>query len=101
MKKIQYFIYFLAVTLTFTACDSLDLAPEDYYGSKNFWNNEFNRMDPKFQNEAVSPILNKVGQFISSTKIRNTVANSSLSTRRDSGFSKIVNWLAKGNCKKI
>lgn len=42
---------------------------------KNFWNNEFNRMDPKFQNEAVSPILNKVGQFISSTKIRNTVAH--------------------------
>jgi len=42
----------------------------------NFWNNEFGRMDPKFQNEAVSPILNKVGQFISSTNIRNTVAHS-------------------------
>lgn len=43
---------------------------------KNFWINEFDRMDPKFQNEAVSPILNKVGQFISSTKIRDTVAHS-------------------------
>jgi hypothetical protein len=42
---------------------------------KNFWVNEFGRMDPKFQNEAVSPILNKVGQFISSTNIRNTVAH--------------------------
>lgn len=42
---------------------------------KNFWLNEFNRMDPKFQNEAVSPILNKVGQFIASTNIRNTVAH--------------------------
>ena len=42
---------------------------------KNFWVNEFDRMDPKFQNEAVSPILNKVGQFISSTNIRNTVAH--------------------------
>ena len=42
---------------------------------KNFWVNEFNKMDPKFQNEAVSPILNKVGQFISSTKIRNTVSH--------------------------
>ena len=42
---------------------------------KNFWINEFDRMDPKFQNEAVSPILNKVGQFISSTNIRNTVAH--------------------------
>lgn len=42
---------------------------------KNFWVNEFDRMDPKFQNEAVSPILNKVGQFIASTNIRNTVAH--------------------------
>lgn len=41
----------------------------------NFWRNEFGKMDPKFQNEAVSPILNKVGQFISSTNIRNTVAH--------------------------
>jgi len=44
---------------------------------KNFWVNEFDRMDPKFQNEAVSPILNKVGQFISSTKIRDTIAHAS------------------------
>lgn len=43
---------------------------------KNFWLNEFNKMDDKFQNEAVAPILNKVGQFISSTNIRNTVAHS-------------------------
>ena len=42
---------------------------------KNFWNNEFNRMEQRFQNEAVSPILNKVGQFISSTNIRNTIAH--------------------------
>jgi hypothetical protein len=41
----------------------------------NFWRNEFDRMDPKFQNESVSPILNKVGQFIASTNIRNTVAH--------------------------
>jgi len=47
----------------------------------NFWHNEFDRMDPKFQNEAVSPILNKVGQFISSTKIRNTVAHSQSKVR--------------------
>ncbi|MBU3935076.1 type IV secretion system DNA-binding domain-containing protein [Patescibacteria group bacterium] len=40
---------------------------------KNFWVNEFDRMDQKFQNEAVSPILNKVGQFIASTNIRNTI----------------------------
>ncbi len=41
----------------------------------NFWHNEFDRMDAKFQNESVSPILNKVGQFISSTNIRDTVAH--------------------------
>lgn len=41
----------------------------------NFWHNEFAKMDPKFQNESVSPILNKVGQFIASTNIRNTVAH--------------------------
>lgn len=40
---------------------------------KNFWINEFDRMDPKFQNEAVAPILNKVGQFLSSSNIRNTI----------------------------
>jgi len=39
----------------------------------NFWINEFDRMDPKFQNEAVAPILNKVGQFLSSSNIRNTI----------------------------
>ncbi|MFA6518408.1 MAG: type IV secretion system DNA-binding domain-containing protein [Candidatus Shapirobacteria bacterium] len=42
---------------------------------KNFWINEFDQMDAKFQNEAIAPILNKVGQFISSTNIRNTIAH--------------------------
>lgn len=40
MKKITYFIFSLAITLVFAACDTLDLSPEDYYGSNNFWNNE-------------------------------------------------------------
>ena len=42
---------------------------------RNFWLNEFEQMDPKFQNEAIAPILNKVGQFISSSNIRNTIAH--------------------------
>ena len=42
---------------------------------KNFWLNEFNTMDEKFRSESVSPILNKVGQFIASTNIRNTIAH--------------------------
>lgn len=41
----------------------------------NFWKNEFDRMDDKFQQEAIAPILNKVGQFLSSTNIRNTIAH--------------------------
>ncbi len=42
---------------------------------KNFWLNEYAQMDAKFQNEAIAPILNKVGQFIASSNIRNTVAH--------------------------
>lgn len=40
---------------------------------QNFWINEFGSMDAKFQTEAVSPILNKVGQFLSTPTIRNIV----------------------------
>jgi len=36
----------------------------------NFWHHEFDKMAPKFQSEAVSPILNKVGQFVTSPLIR-------------------------------
>ncbi|MFA6007795.1 MAG: DUF87 domain-containing protein, partial [Candidatus Shapirobacteria bacterium] len=49
----------------------------------NFWRNEFDRMDDKFQNEAVAPILNKVGQFLSSTNIRNTIAHPKSKIRID------------------
>jgi len=48
---------------------------------RNFWLNEFEQMDPKFQNEAIAPILNKVGQFVSSTNIRNTIAHSKSKVR--------------------
>jgi starch-binding outer membrane protein, SusD/RagB family len=40
MKRTIYIIYILALTMALVSCDSLDLAPEDYYGSNNFWNNE-------------------------------------------------------------
>lgn len=42
---------------------------------KNFWLNEFNKMPPNLKSEAVSPILNKVGQFLSSQTIRNIVGH--------------------------
>lgn len=36
----------------------------------NFWQSEFERMPDRLQQEAISPILNKVGQFVSSPSIR-------------------------------
>ncbi len=40
---------------------------------KAFWENEFDKMSDKFKTEAVAPIQNKVGQFVSSRMIRNIV----------------------------
>ena len=40
---------------------------------KNFWEDEFEAMPEKFRAEAISPIQNKVGQFIQSRTIRSIV----------------------------
>lgn len=40
---------------------------------RDFFINEYEKYDPKFRNEAIAPIQNKVGQFLSSTTIRNIV----------------------------
>ncbi len=40
---------------------------------KNFWVYEFEQMSEKQRNEAIAPILNKVGQFVSSPLVRNVV----------------------------
>lgn len=40
---------------------------------RNFWLSEFNVMPERSRVEAVSPILNKVGQFVTSPLIRNVV----------------------------
>jgi CxxC-x17-CxxC domain-containing protein len=42
-------------------------------GVKSFWNNEFAKYPDKFREEAVSPIQNKVGQFITMPLIRNII----------------------------
>jgi len=42
---------------------------------RNFWEAEFARMPDKLKSEAVSPIQNKVGQFVSSRMIRNIIGN--------------------------
>lgn len=38
-----------------------------------FWKQEYEQYDPRFRNEAIAPIQNKVGQFLSSSLIRNIV----------------------------
>ncbi|TDE14691.1 RagB/SusD family nutrient uptake outer membrane protein [Dyadobacter psychrotolerans] len=41
MKKIKYFIYLAALSmLTFSCQNALELAPQDYFGDGNFWQNE-------------------------------------------------------------
>ncbi len=39
----------------------------------NFWVREFGKMPDRFREEAISPILNKVGQFVSSPLIRGII----------------------------
>lgn len=66
---------------------------------KAFWVNEFAGYADKFASEAVSPIQNKVGQFLSTSLIRNIVGQvkSSLDMRKimDEGKILILN-LSKG-----
>lgn len=40
---------------------------------RDFFFNEYEKYDPKFRTEAIAPIQNKVGQFLSSSTIRNIV----------------------------
>ncbi|PID70187.1 hypothetical protein CSB37_03360 [bacterium DOLZORAL124_38_8] len=41
---------------------------------KNFWVNEFAGWSEKFDSEAITPLLNKVGQFVATDMIRNMVS---------------------------
>lgn len=40
---------------------------------KNFWVNEFAAWSEKYDNEAITPLLNKVGQLVSTNLIRNII----------------------------
>ncbi|MFH0928041.1 MAG: type IV secretion system DNA-binding domain-containing protein [bacterium] len=66
---------------------------------RSFWLHEFERWEPKYQKEAIAPIQNKVGQFLSSTLIRNIVAQtkSTFDIRKamDTGKIIVIN-LSKG-----
>lgn len=43
---------------------------------KKFWANEFSSWSEKFDNEAIVPLVNKLGQFLSNEMVRNIVAQS-------------------------
>jgi CxxC-x17-CxxC domain-containing protein len=43
---------------------------------KSFWVHEYEEWQDKFRNEAIAPIQNKVGQFLSTSIIRNVVGQS-------------------------
>jgi len=66
---------------------------------KSFWVDEFGKMQDRMRTEAISPIQNKVGQFLSSPMIRNIVGQvkSTVNIRfmMDTGKIIIVN-LSKG-----
>ena len=66
---------------------------------KTFWVDEYARWEDRFRNEAIAPIQNKVGQFLSASVIRNIVAQvkSTINPRgiMDEGKIFIMN-LAKG-----
>lgn len=69
-----------------TLIDALRILSEKEYRNKvvpqitdpvirNFWENEFDKMTDKLRVEAISPIQNKVGQFVSSKMIRNIIGS--------------------------
>ena len=66
---------------------------------RRFWEREFAAMPPRLRGEAISPVLNKIGHFISSPVLRNIVGQptSTLDLRKtmDEGKILIVN-LSKG-----
>jgi len=43
---------------------------------KNFWTNEFAGWSEKFDAEAITPLLNKVGQLVSTNMVRNIIGQS-------------------------
>lgn len=59
---------------------------------KNFWTQEFAAWSQKFDAEAITPLLNKVGQFIATNQVRNLVGQreNTLDFRRFMDEGKIV-----------
>ncbi len=80
-------IFTLLETPNATLVDVLKLLSDSQYRAKmtaqlkdpvikDFWEKEFARMPEALKAEAISPIQNKVGQFVSSKMIRNIIGHS-------------------------
>jgi hypothetical protein len=50
---------------------------------KRYWMEEYDKMPPNLQQEAISAILNKVGQFITSPMIRSIISNAKSTVKLD------------------
>ncbi|KKT32507.1 MAG: hypothetical protein UX38_C0018G0006 [Microgenomates group bacterium GW2011_GWC1_46_16] len=50
---------------------------------RQFWRDEFDKMPERLQQEAISPILNKVGQFVTSPLIRTVIGHPKSSIKLD------------------
>ena len=86
MPRIEYILRNVILTLletpNSTLVDVLNLLANSSYRKKivsqlsdpvlkNFWEHEFAKMPDRLKSEAISPIQNKVGQFVTSRMIRN------------------------------
>ena len=69
-----------------TLADVLQIISDQSYRNKvvdklkdqslvHFWKNEFDKMPPALQKEAIAPIQNKVGQFVTSPMIRRIISS--------------------------
>ncbi len=88
--RLEYILRNVVLTLleipNATLADVLPLLSQEAYRNKalervndpvivDFWKKEFDKMPDRLKAEAISPIQNKVGQFVSSKMIRNIIGH--------------------------
>ena len=64
---------------------------------RSFWENEFAEWEERYRNDAVAPVLNKVGQFVANPVLHNILSHSTINISRvmETGERLVVN-LSKG-----
>lgn len=94
--RLEYILRFAILTLleypNATLIDIQPLLTDTYFRNKvmayvtnphtlSFWTNEFDKYSAQFKSEAITPILNKTGVFLTSIPLRNTVGQATNSFR--------------------